>query len=314
MEEYHDLACDIYFKFICSDCNREFSKKKRRGARGKNFKFLCQRCGSKRTNIMKYGVDNPMKFAPIRDKAEQTNIKKYGVNNVFKSEEIKSKIKSVINKKYGANYPMQSTLIKAKSRETCLKKYGYTIGSQSSIVKEKAANTCIELYGVKCPLQNSIVRDKTKKTLLRKYGVTHFSQAIEFHKLKQAKFRYNNVLFDSSWELAFYIYYVDYNFTVIRTPCSIDYSYEGNEHKYFPDFKIQNRIFEIKGPQFFNEEGKLINPYDSSENIRAAAKHKCMLENNVIIITDCSKYLDYVNNKYGKDFLRSCRTENAEAV
>lgn len=58
----------------------------------------------------------------------------------------------------------------------------------------------------------------------------------------------------------------------------------------------------------------MIDPFDSSGNVRAAAKHKCMLENNVIIITDCSKYLDYVNNKYGKDFLRSCRTENAEAV
>ena len=33
------------------------------------------------------------------------------------------------------------------------------------------------------------------------------------------------------------------------------------------------------------------------------AKHQCMLQNNVIILTDCSKYIKYVEDTYGKTYL-----------
>ena len=34
-------------------------------------------------------------------------------------------------------------------------------------------------------------------------------------------------------------------------------------------------------------------------------KYKCMLENNVKIIIDCSKYIDYVKQKYGKNYIKT---------
>ena len=40
------------------------------------------------------------------------------------------------------------------------------------------------------------------------------------------------------------------------------------------------------------------------KNILAEAKHQCMIQNNVIIITDYKKYVDYVKNKYGSNFLK----------
>lgn len=30
-----------------------------------------------------------------------------------------------------------------------------------------------------------------------------------------------------------------------------------------------------------------------------------MLKNNIEIITDCDKYIEYVSNKYGKDYIKS---------
>lgn len=269
---------------------------------------------TKQTNLERFGVENAMHNEFIKEKVRQTCIKKYGVGSTFESKEIQEKSKQTCMQRYGVHFPMQSKKIQEKSKQTCLKNFGVEYPTQSDEVKEKSRATCLKKYGVEISSLNKEVQEKAKQTCLEKYGVECFFQSDIFKKFRQINYIYNGISFDSSWELAFYIYYNDHNFKVIRTPCSIDYSYEGTEHKYFPDFKIKNRIFEIKGPQFFNENGELINPYDSSENIRTAAKHKCMLENNIIIIKDCSKYLDYVNNKYGKDFLKLCRTENAEAV
>lgn len=72
---------------------------------------------------------------------------------------------------------------------------------------------------------------------------------------------------------------------------------------YYPDFKVDNKIVEIKGLQFFenkNPNGKFINPYDRNQDAKYEAKYKCMLENNVEIITDTKQYTDYVLNKYGR--------------
>lgn len=209
---------------------------------------------------------------------------------------------------------MQSEELKEKLFKNNLEKYGKKCTLQVESVNKKARQTCLKKYGAEYAIQSQDIKDKIKQTCLAKYGVEHFSQTEEFQKIRQLNYTYNNLSFDSSWELAFYIYYADHNFSITRVPCSFEYAYDNSTHKYFPDFKIQNRLFEIKGAHFFNDEGELINSYDSSKNDKAAAKHKCMLENNVVIITDCSKYLDYVNSKYGKDFLKSCRTENAEAV
>ena len=59
----------------------------------------------------------------------------------------------------------------------------------------------------------------------------------------------------------------------------------------------------------------MINPYgrkDKPEKVKFRdglfeAKHQCMLKNGVKIITDYSIYIEYVKNKYGKDYLKKIR-------
>ena len=42
----------------------------------------------------------------------------------------------------------------------------------------------------------------------------------------------------------------------------------------------------------------MINPFDRSLDGQYEAKHQCMITNSVKIITDCSEYIRYVNEKY----------------
>ena len=83
---------------------------------------------------------------------------------------------------------------------------------------------------------------------------------------------------------------------------------------YFPDFKIGDKCFEIKGDHFFKEDGTMQNPYDHSQDLLYEAKHQCMLKNHVIIILTSSAFIkrirQYINNKYGKKYLKQfkCKT------
>jgi hypothetical protein len=89
-----------------------------------------------------------------------------------------------------------------------------------------------------------------------------------------------------------------------------DYEYDGAEHKYYPDFRIDGQLIEIKGSHFFENKdpnGKMVNPYDHSLDALYEAKHQCMIANNVHIIVDCNEQIRYVSTKYGADFLPSCR-------
>ena len=66
------------------------------------------------------------------------------------------------------------------------------------------------------------------------------------------------------------------------------YIYQNKEYKYYPYFIINNQLYEIKG----------------YENDRAKIKHE---QHPEVIYLDKIKiktYIDYVINKYGKDFIR----------
>ena len=99
----------------------------------------------------------------------------------------------------------------------------------------------------------------------------------------------------------------DNNITVEYSPeISYDYEYDGGEFTYHPDFRINGKIYEIKGDHFFriDESGHevMINPYrnpDWSDEQYAwicgkfEAKYQCMIANNVTILR--SKDIENLN-------------------
>ena len=168
--------------------------------------------------------------------------------------------------------------------------------------KKKLENKILEKYGVTNPSQADEIKFKKEQTILKNYGVTNpnYSKIIQSYKTKH--YYYNNIMFDSSWELAYYIWLKDNNINFEYQPdISFEYIKDNKIHRYYPDFKVNNELIEIKSPYLLDENMILINPYTKE---KLYEKTKCLEDNKVKIITDCKLYLNYVNEKYSKNYLK----------
>lgn len=145
------------------------------------------------------------------------------------------------------------------------------------------------------------------------------------------KYVYDDMRFDSMPEIAFYIWLTDNGISFEYQP-KISFEYEftasdGTSRKtlYHPDFRVGDVLYEIKGNQFFKEDGTMWNPYRRHFKTEEAwlescrrmeAKHRCMLANSVIILKehDYMKYLTYVWIKHRKKYLKQFRKKTKREV
>lgn len=88
----------------------------------------------KRTNINKFGVDNPFKDI---NRVKQGCIKKFGVDNIFKRKDI---IKQAMISKYGVSNPSQNVLIQNKKYETMKNNHSYNKSEKEEIVYQCLVN------------------------------------------------------------------------------------------------------------------------------------------------------------------------------
>lgn len=99
---------------------------------------------------------------------------------------------------------------------------------------------------------------------------------------------YKGFYCDSSWELAFVIYCLDHNLPIKRCRQCLRYEFEGEIHRYYPDFEINDKIYEIKG----------------RENEKTQAKQKQFPDIIILRYKEMLPILSYVKEKYGKDFIK----------
>lgn len=244
------------------------------------------------TNLEKYGYKTSFSSKETQDKIKQIFIEKYGVSNPYAAEEVKAKIKNSNLKNYGVENPQQREEVKQKTKETNLSKYGSTCTLQSEIIKSSIKETMLNRYGSENIWSSEYGKQKIKQTNLERYGVENPQQNHEIHVKTMKHYKYDSLNFDSSWELAVYIYCSDHNIHIEREPVKFKYINENNkESYYFPDFIIEDSIIEIKGDQFLDKEG----------NLKDKAKLKCMKDHNVILWTrsDVQKYITYCEEKFG---------------
>lgn len=114
---------------------------------------------SKKTNLSKYGVDNPMKFDEFKTKVKNTNLEKWGVENYTQTEEYKKEMISKNREKWGVDWYQQSDDFKKKSTV----KY-------------------LERWGVEHHMKNSESVDNIKKINKEKWGVENYTQTQEYKK------------------------------------------------------------------------------------------------------------------------------------
>jgi len=219
------------------------------------------------------------------------NIKKYGVDNT-------AKLENVIE----------------KTKQTCLEKYGYSTILITPEQKQKTKEKLLEEYNVDSPVKSEIIRNKMKNTCIERYGFTSYSKTEKFkqnmsdfnrtHKFKRtSKYYYDDCYFDSSWELAYYIWLTDNNINFEYHPdIYFEYEYNNKIYRYYPDFLINNELYEIKGDQFFDNNNNYINPFNNKNNTKVSLKYQCMIKNNIKILR--YKDISFILNKYGKKYLK----------
>jgi len=276
--------------FICKTCNQKHAVL--------NKDWSSRYNKSKQTKLERYGNENYNN----NEQTRKTCLQKYGTPVALNSSAVQSKIKQNNLQKYGCEYYFQSDIAKEKIKENFKNKSKDELNS----IKEKRKQTCLERYGSEYIVTSDYFKNKSLETCLS-HGYTNGGYSEQARHKIHKKYTYDGLQFDSKPELACYIFLSENNISFEYQPdISFEYMYDNKIHIYYPDFKINNQLTEIKGLQFFkdkNPNNVMINPFDRSMDDLYEAKHQCMLQNNVQIITDYSKFIDYVNNKYTQSYL-----------
>lgn len=97
---------------------------------------------------------------------------------------------------------------------------------------------------------------------------------------------YKNIYCHSTYELAFLIWNLDNSYNIKRCNKIFEYEYKGKRLKYFPDFEIDNVIYEIKGYWQEKVDFKTQSVIDQGYVIK------------VLYLRDIKYMIDYVKEKY----------------
>lgn len=206
------------------------------------------------------------------------------------------------------------------SKQTCLKKYGVENGAKNEDIKNK----------ISINVKKTCTKERTEKickSKLKRYGkksITNYEKANQTKIDKYGtisinhKYVYDNLNFDSSWELYFYIYHKEILKDNITRGRFFEYYFENKKHIYECDFKIDNENYEIKGSQYLDKNNNLYFPYINDKKVNVDklkklwnAKSKCMIENNVKIISEkeITNIVRLVDEQFTNDYVNLFRVD-----
>lgn len=286
-----------YTKFCCQSCANRFNM-------NEQLKLNPNRNNpekNKQTCMERYGVTSTLHATEYIDQKKQTWIQKYGVDHPMKNNEIRKKsLFTAISNTEAKDEKEYYEIVQSHVKETNLKKYGVENVFQAEFVKDKTKQTLMSRIGYENCMQDPNIKEKVKNTNMKKYG-----NPFGISK----RYNYNGISFDSSWELAYYIWLTDNGIKFEYHPITdFSYTFEGIKHSYNPDFLINNEYIEIKSNYLFE---KLLKP-NTMEN----AKYICMVKNNIKILrnNDIKQYLLYIQERYGKDFILKFRNKDKTAL
>lgn len=303
---HHISSKEYYIKYvkqddegICPVCGKEttwFSLRK-------GYRKHCSRaCSTADPKVYKLKSETEFKntgyYSPMEDPKhhqKMIDLSKLPENQQKRIESCKN------NNGQGTGFQIKE--VKEKADTTIFDKYGVNNIFKLEYYYKKGKETKIKLYNDK----NYNNREKAKETYFNKTG--YYSPLInpEVKSKQKQKYNYKNISFDSSWELAYYIWLEDNNIKFIYQPNTpFEYYVNGHKKLYYPDFLIDTKYYELKGNQFFNENNQLINPFNKTLDLE---KQQCMIDNNIIILRepDIKPILIFINNKYGKNYLYQFR-------
>lgn len=138
--------------------------------------------------------------------------------------------------------------------------------------------------------KNKVVSEETKKKISETCKKNKLSGGLRAGSGRGKKGWYKGFYCRSTWELAWLIYEIEVNSSKVEA-CyeSFDYELDEKKHKYYPDFKIGDTYFEIKGWHRPDVDAKMQQFPKSKKYILIEGKQQI------------AKYLNYAKEKYGND-------------
>lgn len=161
---------------------------------------------------------------------------------------------------------------------------------------EECGKEYIQLNASKFCSKDCMIKHKHKKlsnlAKLHNFGGFNQTSLVKYHTGY-----FNGIRYDSSWELAFLLYHFDNNIPIKRCNEIRTYTIDGVQKRYFPDFIVNNKIYEIKG--YMND----------------VALQKSIQNQDIIVLqsVEMQPYLNYAINKYGKNFYETVNDNAAVA-
>lgn len=332
----------------CKSCSLKNSKKSISDSTREKLKIAVKRAMNdplvkekiRHTMMQRYGIESYTQSDDFKNKAEKTIIDRYGSRHNAGVEQFKNWKNSVSNEDYqnwidsakksrektnferfGVKCNLQSEDTKEKSRLSMLKRFGVENSMQSEEVKSKARETYKKHLGVDNPFKSEAVKNKAKYTMIKRYGAPSWQQSDEGRaffrdnwvnnckdKIKHKSYSFDGCVFDSSWELAYYIWLKDHSIQFTFHSERFEYfDSNGYSHFYYPDFNVCGNIVEIKGDHLMDCNGNVLNN-DKTVNME---KSILMRELGVYVIhgEEAKKYIKYVCDIYGDSFLGNCKNE-----
>jgi predicted nucleic acid-binding Zn ribbon protein len=247
-----------WYTYKCKVCGKTVIE--RNVTVSKKSELVCGPCLRAATKLENHGSTTYNNLA----KAQATCLSRYGVDNPYKLDKVVNRTRTRSKEWYKKRTET--------SRNNCVERYGSPNGGQTPEVRERIKKTCLKKYGGPAPVYASSVRSKMR-----------------------AKYDYNGILFDSSWELATWIYHKNHGIPIEKCNEGIPYEFEGKTCTFFPDFVINGEKVEIKGDFLMTS---VYGP-KTNEKLKTGVKF--------LYSEDVAKFIDYVNNTYGKDHLKSFR-------
>jgi len=267
--------------------------------------------------LEKFGVEHPLQNKEIYNKTVESLIQNTGYDNPFKNPETRRKSAEKQIEKFGVDNVFKLPGFHEESDMKKLEKYG-------SKNNYKKANMTRAAFPEE---KKKKILEQRKQTNLKKFGRefyvgsdTWFEQMMrDYNGLNvNIRFNYYGVIFDSSWELAVWIYCIDHNIPIVRNYGAISYKFEdkyGKPKHYIPDFIINGKIIEVKGDHFRNKDTGTLKPcfsHDSKNNKLSddelsykedfsIRKYQCAIDNGVEFWykKECQNAIDYAKNKFG---------------
>lgn len=330
---------------ICRECkiknNRHFTNEYRKKLSDASKRNACV-IKEKRKNTMleRYGVESYTQSDDFKKKSNETLKKRFGsIHNARKHSvdlgnqrlkesgeyskvifSMKEKREATCIERFGAKSNFLTPEFIEVKRNAMIERYGVEHSMQCEDSKEKARQTFLKRLGVDNPFKSDDVRNKSKATMKERYGFEYWQQSDEGRnflrenwvknvqeKIKHKSYSFDNHIFDSSWELAFYIWLKDNNIEFKFHETRYEYYVENIKHYYYPDFEVGRTIIEIKGDNLINENGVL-----TDRNGNALEEKTELLKSlnvKMILGKDAKVFLNYVKSKYGKNFLKEHKNE-----